>query len=120
MILSTIRMTLPREKHYDALKILRSIALQIRDNPNCLSCWICRDAEDASVLLLQEYWESEEGLSLHVRSNEYRNLLLVLEMSIKQPEIRFDNISGSTGIETIEKIRGTLPFEKAQNEPLHQ
>jgi hypothetical protein len=28
-----------------------------------------------------------------------------LEMGVKQPEIRFDTISSSTGIETIEKAR---------------
>jgi hypothetical protein len=44
-------------------------------------------------------------MDLHIRSDEYRNLLLVLEMALKQPEIRFDTISSSTGIETIEKIR---------------
>jgi len=44
-------------------------------------------------------------MDLHIRSDEYRNLLLVLEMALKQPEIGFDTISSSTGIETIEKIR---------------
>jgi hypothetical protein len=43
--------------------------------------------------------------NLHLRSDEYRNLLLILEMALEQPEIRFDTISGSTGIETIEKAR---------------
>ncbi len=44
-------------------------------------------------------------MNLHLRSDEYRNLLLVLEMALKEPEIRFDTISSSTGIETIEKAR---------------
>jgi hypothetical protein len=52
-----------------------------------------------------EVWRAEEDLDLHIRSDEYRNLLMVLEMALEQPEIRFDTISSSTGIETIEKIR---------------
>jgi len=44
-------------------------------------------------------------MDLHIRSDEYRNLLMVLEMALEQPEIRFDIISSSTGIETIEKAR---------------
>jgi len=52
-----------------------------------------------------EVWRAEEDMDLHIRSDEYRNLLLVLEMALKQPEIGFDTISSSTGIETIEKIR---------------
>ena len=84
MVLSTIRMAIPAKKHNDALKILRSIAAQSRDDPGCLSCHIYRDMEDNNVLVLQESWEAEENLAFHVRSGEYRNLLLVMEMSIKR------------------------------------
>ena len=54
---------------------------------------------------LAEAWRAEEDLDFHLRSGEYLNLLLVLEMSIKQPEIRFDTIASSMGIEAIEKAR---------------
>jgi hypothetical protein len=50
-------------------------------------------------------WRSEEELERHLRSDEYHKVLLVLEMASKQPEIRFDTISSSTGIEAIEKAR---------------
>ena len=105
MILATIRMTIPSEKRSDALKILRSVAELCRDDPGCLSHNIYRDLNDNKVLVLEEVWRAEEDMDCHLRSEEYRNLLLVLEMSLKQPEIRFDNISSSTGIETIEKAR---------------
>lgn len=105
MILTTIRMTIPTRKRAEAVKILRSMAEQWRNEPGCLGCNICQDLEEKNVLILNEIWRSEEELDLHLRSDEYRNLLLVLEMASKQPEIRFDTISASTGIETIEKAR---------------
>ena len=105
MILATIRMTIPPQKRGEALKILRSVAELCRDDPGCLSCHIYGDLQDNKVLVLEEVWRPEEDLDLHLRSDEYRNLLLVLEMAPKQPEIRFDTISSSTGIETIEKAR---------------
>lgn len=108
MILSTIRMPIPVQKHNDALGILRSIAMQCRDDPGCLSCHVYRDVEDSNVLLLQGAWKVKENLDFHVRSDEYHNLLQVMEMSLKQPEIRFDTISSSTGIESIEKTRRTI------------
>jgi len=110
MILSTIRMAIPVEKHNDALRILKSIAAQSRDDLGCLSCHISRDVEDSNILILQGGWETEENLKFNVRSNEYRNLLLVMEMSLERPEVRFETISGSTGIETIEQIRNTVPM----------
>jgi hypothetical protein len=33
---------------------------------------------------------------------------MVMEMAIKQPEIRFDTISSSAGIEIIEKARSSI------------
>jgi len=105
MILATIRMTIPVQKHGEALKILRSVAELCRDDPSCLGCHIYGDLQDNKVLVLQEIWRAGEDLDGHIRSDEYRNLLVVLEMALKQPEIRFDTISNSTGIETIEKAR---------------
>ena len=105
MILSTIKMTIPPQKREEALKILRSVAELCRDDPGCLSCNMYRGIQDSKYLVIEEVWRTEEDLDLHLRSEEYRNLLLVLEMALEQPEIRFDTISDSTGIETIEKAR---------------
>ncbi len=105
MIQSTIRMTIPPKKSGEALKILRSVAERCMHDPGCLGCHIYGDLQEENVLILEEIWRAEEDLELHLRSDEYRNLLLVMEMALKQPEIRFDTISSSTGIETIEKAR---------------
>ena len=108
MIIATIRMMIPPQKRGEALRILRSVAELCRDDPGCPSCNIYRDLNDYRVLVLEEVWRTGEDLDLHLRSEEYRNLLLVLEMALKQPEIRFDTVSNTTGIETIEKARGHL------------
>jgi quinol monooxygenase YgiN len=105
MIIGTLKMTIPPKKRGEALKILRSVAELCMDDPGCLSCHIYGDLQDNEVLVFEEAWRTEEDLNHHLRSDEYRNLLLVLEMAPKQPEIRFDTISSSTGIETIEKAR---------------
>jgi quinol monooxygenase YgiN len=105
MILATIRMAIPPQKRGEALRILKKVAEQCRDDPGCLRLHIYEDLQEDRVLVLEQAWSSEESLEHHLRSDEYRNLLLVLEMAVKQPEIRFETISSSTGIETIEKAR---------------
>jgi quinol monooxygenase YgiN len=105
MIQATIRMTIPPQKSDAVLGILRSVLEQCRDNPRCLSCHLYGDLQEKNVLMLEEVWSSEEDLDHHIRSDEYRNLLLALELAVKRPEIRFNIISSSTGIETIEKAR---------------
>lgn len=105
MIISTIRIPIPTEKHNDALRVFRSIAEKSRKDPGCLSYSAYRDIEDYNVLMFQGVWKSEENMKCHIRSSEYFNLLLVLEMALEKPEIRFDTISNSAGLETIEQIR---------------
>jgi quinol monooxygenase YgiN len=87
------------------LKILRSTAEWSRVKHGFLSSRIYEDVQEHNVLMFEEIWGSEEDLECHLRSDEYQKVLLVLEMAFKQPEIRFDTISSSTGIETIEKAR---------------
>jgi hypothetical protein len=45
------------------------------------------------------------GLAVGHRSEQYRNILLVMEMVLERPEIRFEEISRATGVETIEEVR---------------
>jgi quinol monooxygenase YgiN len=105
MILATIRMTMPSRKSGEVLGILRSMAMRCRAEPGCLSCNVYGDLQEKNVLMLEEVWRSKEDLDIHLRTDEYRNLLLAMEMALKRPEIRFDTISSSTGIETIQEAR---------------
>jgi len=107
MILSTIRMKIPPKKRNEALKILRSTAEQCKVHSGCLGCHIYEDVQEDNVLTFEEMWRSEEDLERHLRSKGYRNVLLVMEMAIKHPEVRFNTVSTSTGIETIEKARSS-------------
>jgi quinol monooxygenase YgiN len=107
MILATVRMAIPPQKRDEALKILRLTAEQCRLRPCCLSCRIYEDVQENNVLMFEQSWRSLDDLERHLRSDEYYKVLLVMEMALKQPDIRFDTISGSTGIETVEKARSS-------------
>ncbi len=105
MIRATIRMTIPAKKSAEIMGIITPVMELCRDDPGCLSCHIYEDMQEKNVLMLEEVWNAEEDLERHIRSDEYRNMLLVVELALERPEIRFDAISSSTGIETIERAR---------------
>jgi quinol monooxygenase YgiN len=105
MVLATLRMVFSEEKFGEALAVLRSISEQSRVQPGCLSSFLYRDVQRDNVLMFQQLWSNEEDLDRHLQSDEYRHVLLVLEMAIEKPEIRFDTILHSTGIETIKRAR---------------
>jgi quinol monooxygenase YgiN len=105
MVLVTIRMTFSAKKFGEALGILKSMAEQSKVQPGCLNCRVYRNGQEDNVLMFEQQWSNEADLERHLRSDDYRQVLMVMEMSIKQPEIRFDTILSSKGIETIEKAR---------------
>jgi len=108
MVRSTIRMLIPLGKQSDALEILGSLAEEIQFEPGCVICRIYRGVEDVRAVMLDELWLSEEDLQHHLRSERYRKILLVVEMAAELPEIRFDMIAQSSGVEAIEQARKSL------------
>ncbi len=107
MFQATIRMVIPPKKRGEVLQILSSMAERCRFEQGCLSCRVYQDVELEPVLMVEQQWENGEDLDRHLRSEGFRKLLLVVEMSLERPEIRFDEISRSTGVETIEKAIGS-------------
>jgi len=105
MVRSTIRMLIPLEKQSEVLEILGSMIEQTQFEPGCVSCRIYRGVEDARAIMLEELWMSEEDVQHHLRSDKYHKVLLVVEMAAEPPEIRFDKITHSGGVETIEQAR---------------
>jgi quinol monooxygenase YgiN len=105
MVLATIRMMFSSKRVGEALRILRSMAEQSRVQPGCLSSQVYRNGQEDNVLMFEQQWSNEADLERYLRSDDYQKVLLLLEMAMKEPEIRFDTILSSKGIETIEKAR---------------
>ena len=115
MVRSTIRMLIPVQKQNEVLEILGSMTEQIQFEPGCISSRLYRDVQENRALMLEEIWSSEKYLQRHLSSDKFHTVLLVVEMAAEPPEIRFDMISYSTGIETIEKDRAKPDRPDAKN-----
>ena len=105
MIHSRLRMEVPPAKVAEALEVLSPMAERIKADPGCLGCHLYMDMLEKNVLMFEQLWRSEEDLTRHLQSNEYRIVLLVMEMALVQPEVRFDVIARTSGFETIELAR---------------
>jgi quinol monooxygenase YgiN len=112
MVRSTIRMLIPLDKQSAALDILGYVSAQARFEPSCISSRLYRGVDDVRAIVVEELWTDNEGMRRHLRSDEYRRVLLVVEMAEEPPEIRFDEISHTSGLDTIEKA-----LKKPPNRP---
>lgn len=83
-----------------------------------MSCEIYTEETPEKAILLVERWESELGLEEHVRSEFYRRILAAIELSSRRPEVCFDTISASKGMEFLEQLRdpGKQPIPPAPPE----
>ena len=105
MIHATVRIVTSATKRDEALAILRSMAARTGVVSGCIACRIYRDAQKDCALMIEQIWKNEADLNRHLRSEEFRNVLLVMEMAEESPEIRFETVSRVTGLETVEKAR---------------
>ena len=78
--------------------------------PGCRSCFIYEEHGPERAVVLVERWESEAALETHIRSEAYRRILGACELSRASPEIRFDTVSATEGMERIERV---LNFERS-------
>ncbi len=112
MIYAIARMTLPPERLEEALEILSSVAQRCRFERGCIRSNVYQDIEQQNAILLEQVWNNEKDMEDHLRSPDYYNVLLVAEMALALPEIRFDIVERSTGVETVEKARSARRGER--------
>jgi quinol monooxygenase YgiN len=105
MIIGTVRILPPVDRRADILEILRFVQGRVRDQAGCSACRIYEEDDPNSALVLIEHWSSDEALEAHLRSDLYRRILSAIELSAGPPDISFEHVSATEGIEVIERSR---------------
>ena len=106
MFLATITIELPRERRKEALETIRTLTGHVPIRRGCISSRFYQDIDNENALILVEEWETEEGLIKYVRSDDYRKLLSLIDLSINKPVIRFIASTDAEGMEYISWLRG--------------
>jgi len=107
MILVTLRMTVRPEKRNDVLEAMRGMLEPTRVERGCLSYCLYKEVENRDALILVEEWETQEDLESHLRTDNQRRLLELMELSNEQPELRFNTVSHTAGMDLLETVLRT-------------
>jgi quinol monooxygenase YgiN len=105
MIDATIKMTVPHEKLKEVLQTFKAILGSIRREDGCISCNCYVDVEAENSLFFREEWQTREDLNTHLRSVHFGVLSGALQLLNKEPEIRFDTIDTTAGVELVKAAR---------------
>jgi quinol monooxygenase YgiN len=104
MIVATVRI-LPANRRADVLEVFQAIQGPVLAQPGCIGCHIYEEQGPEPTVVLVEKWESEAALQAHLRSEIYRRILGAIELSGSAPEISFDYVSATEGMDLIERAR---------------
>lgn len=92
----------------DVANIFNTIAGSTSVKPGCKKVQLYSDINYDDNILLIEEWLSKAELERHIRSDDFRKIMAIMDMAIEPPEISFNTVSSTMGFEFVEKIRENL------------
>ena len=105
MIVGTLRILPAPDRRAAVLEVLRSVRGPVQAQPGCVDCQILEEEGPDHALVFIERWDSDELLAKHLRSESYRHILGAIELSGGKPDVRFDHVTTTEGLELVERSR---------------
>lgn len=105
MISFSLRIVVPAAKRQELVSSVSSLLAPTRVQPDCLSAKVYLDTEDAGAVTMVQEWASRPQLDRYLNSDAGRLLLEAMESSSMAPEVRFDTIQQSGGMEVFAQAR---------------
>lgn len=109
MIIEILGISVAPGKGQEMGKALASLAGPIQVQPGCLSCRLFHHAEG---LQMEARWDNQENLVSHLKSDLYKRLLLLMELSSAPPLLEFLTVMELRGLDLVEEVRPTTPTER--------
>ena len=107
-ILVTLKMIVQPKRRSDLLETIRGMLEPARVERGCLSYRLYEDVEDRNTFVLLETWATQKDLESHIRTDNQRRLLTLMDLlSEQQPELRFNTVSHTAGMELIGDVLKT-------------
>jgi quinol monooxygenase YgiN len=105
MIHATVTIVSPPGQRQGFAQALRSVVGPTRVEPGCLFCHLFEDVETPGSFTLVEDWVSPADFERRLRSDTYRQLLLLMELAPEAPVVQFHTVSSTGGMDVIRAAR---------------
>jgi len=83
---------------------MRGMLEPARVERGCLSYRLYEDVENRNAFVLLEEWTTQEDLERHISKDTQRWLLSLMDLLSERPELRFNTVSHSAGMDLIENV----------------
>ena len=104
MIQATLKMIVQPERRGDLLATMKGMLEPARVERGCLSYRLYEDVENRNAFILLEEWATQEDLERHISKDNQRQLLTLMDLLSEQPELRYNTVSHTAGMDLIEDV----------------
>ena len=101
------------EARDQAISVLTSGTGRTEAKRGCMECMVSQDALVEEHVRYSEKWESESFFRRHVRSEDFRRVLLAMDMCSQEPRVAVGSVTGQEGLAQLEKWLKETPGEEA-------
>lgn len=108
MIIFTLCFKVSLSKRKEVFSLFDSLAGPLSVKPGCSRVALFSNVNGHEDLMLIEEWQSRAELDKHIRSNEFRKILALMDLSNESPKTRFYQVSSTEGFEVVEKARKAI------------
>jgi quinol monooxygenase YgiN len=105
MVIASLRMIVRPDKRSELLEAMRGMLEPARVERGCLSYRLYEDIENRNAFALLEVWETQEDLDRHISKDNQLRILALMDLLSEQPELQFNTVSHTAGMELIEHVR---------------
>jgi quinol monooxygenase YgiN len=105
LIIERIAFLVAPERREDLRRAFSSLLGPTCVEPGCISCHLYQEVGNLDRFCLETRWKTDQELIRHLRSEHYRNVLILLEASSEPPLIEFHAVLETQGLELIRAVR---------------
>src|SRR5271157_5432068 len=106
MIIEQLSIFAPKGKRQQVGSALASLLGPTQVRPGCSKCRLLQSWQDPDELVVEANWETAEDLISHLQSDNYKRLLLLMELSPVPPVLEFWTVQEVSGLELVQTARG--------------
>jgi quinol monooxygenase YgiN len=101
-----MRITAAENANGEVIRVLRSQIEPTRVETGCISCSLYKDLYNPSIIVWMEEWKTQADLERHLNSPQYKKVLAVFDMSSTPPDLCFNTVVKTKGLQLIAEARG--------------
>ena len=105
MIIESLCLVARRQNRRELHAALSFLLGPTRVEPGCVACHIYQDVTNLSRFHFECVWETEADLIRHLRSEIYKQVLILMELGAEPPSLQFHTVLKTRGMEVVGAAR---------------